>query len=1210
MDCIKLEEVIFGGTTVTFIGEVAFYGCQSLREINIPRNLNRIEPGTFCSCEGMMQVNFTQSLKFIGNAAFAKCTSLKGIQLPPNLVCIDSDAFHSCTSIAEVTFGQSLESIGSAAFANCERLKEIHLPPFLNRIENKAFLDCIGAMEITFNNSLQVIGIQAFQRCGFVKVVLPPSLKVIEKGAFSSCKSLIEADFSKVTSLERMGENVLRGCSSIEETLIPSTASGPVAIHDFLNTSEGQEAPSYVISARVSSSVVREDNANRAFEEVPSQFRFEERLLFLGRYEFASCPLIRKSPASIVIKARDTKMTKYYESEFDKYRTDESANELTREQFANALRDMKMVQNDSSTEIQEYIARMDSSISREEFIQFCLEKFGQMVALKFMRKKGQYLRELNRRSEKELDKCFVVPTIANHDEDNSEDLASQLNDALGLHLSASEIEKYRHIIVMPFADRTLDMIFRTERQDVFAVRKMAMEIGEAVAHLHSRGIVHGDLKLSNIVQVNGRISLINLDSSAEIVFGLVGSDFSSGLLPPEMIHRLADNDETEKYLSYFKEESEEERRKREPRYSTSPLVRGYVVRSFVEDEIDASYENPETGEMISTTKSKPRRDGLSMYKLVRASRAFDVWSFGVLLYTLCCREPLFKVNSDDDITDGDSMWKLHNWGKLDVETIVERKIRDKAAKALLKRILKKSPAERPTMEDILQDDFFNAANDTMQTREGVEVMHQARNLILENQTAIRNGFLTMRESRKHALHCRKKANDLLDGIRKGGMVPNLFLLLPLFEEGDSKKDFSRFLSNFKGATSLTTKARLYFVCPISLQPVLGSNGEAMGNYIVLSNGWVRRYRYAILVGLMTVQVGLTIGRGYGLPMTGTDEDLLELFNFLSEMQDLIIEGMREDHEEAGPAEIFLEHFNDRLDAKTTSEVEARKAFQYIKDKLQNAYEWISLRVKEKDGELKKCGLVRTSSVDGSEEFVHPDMAPLFEKWGSKCFEMSMEELEKEKALLAAKAQKEKINSKKSIPAPNDPGQEVAEQRTIDTTEKVVETEAIISVSPSTTDTRSLQSMVQSKEGLQQDAGQKSGSIVHKGWLRIQSRHFPFRWKERYVVVSENGNVAYYHRATAVHDPSTCGSILHAVKWGVQSNGCIELRTKDHREGVLIFKARLSERSSSTLKDWLRGNQWMLKAPKREGSNNTDTASTNSKRATALRLDFSGQIIKS
>lgn len=1010
MECIKLTEVTLG-LGLKSIGSVAFYGCESLKKVHIPPNLSRIESGTFCSCTRMVEVEFNSDLQFIGNAAFAKCASLKEIHIPPNLAHIDADAFNSCTSITSVIFAptSSLKSIGKTAFANCECLKEVHFPPSLNRIEEEAFMGCTTMTEITFHEStLHFIGTQAFRRCGLTRVALPSSIKVIQKGAFSSCESLVVADFSKVKYLEKMGEHVLKGCSSIKETLIPSTASGRVAIHDFLNISDGQQAASYVISARASSAVDQTNNS--AFQEFRSKFNYEDEPLFLGRYKVVSDSPVYKSTNSIVMKAWDTKMTKYYECEFDKYRNGENAQRLTRQQFENALQDLTMVPS-NSPKLQEYVSRINGSISREEFGEFCVEIFGQLVALKFMRKRIQYERELTRRIERQLDKRFVVRIVANYDEKNTKGLATELGAVLRAHLSSSEsVEDYIHVVVMPFADRTLERIFRKERPDIPAIRRLAREVGEAVAHLHSKGIVHGDLKLSNVVQINDRMSLINLESSAEIVLGYVGSNFSSGILPPEMIHQLVDREEIRKYLHYFKEESLEEREKRSPKYSTSPSIRGYVVRSFLEDE---EYDHiKDSEEMIGKKRSKPRRDGLSMYKIVRAGRAFDVWSFGVLLYTLCSREPLFKVNNDDDIADGDSMRRLHDWGREALEETLARSIHDKAAKALLESILKRNPAERPTMEDILQDDFFNIVNESGQSRDMVEP-------VLENKQIMRNDFLRVRESLNRGLLYRKKAHDFLEGVIDGVKVPKFFVLLPLLNEEGANNGFSTFLAKLKGGEGLKSKAKLYFLCPISLRPAIKSNGEAKGYQILLSEGWLQRYGHAILIGLMIVRVALTLGRATGLPLSESEEGMLDLMNFFCEMQDFVVEGMGSDPEDKASAGILLEQFNDQWNMSTMVEGETKAAREHLKARLRAAYNGIASRVARKDGELKKCGLVKCCSPDGSEGFVHPELVPMFKRLGSKCFEMTWDQLELERALSAMRDEKQTA----SLAAPDDPGSE-------------------------------------------------------------------------------------------------------------------------------------------------------------------------------------------
>lgn len=94
------------------------------------------------------------------------------------------------------------------------------------------------------------------------------------------------------------------------------------------------------------------------------------------------------------------------------------------------------------------------------------------------------------------------------------------------------------------------------------------EIAKALAFLYSMGFIHGDLKMLNIVRIKNLLLLIDLDASAKIDTDCVGSKFSSGVLPPEMIHCF-DDEKPEKrsqdrkdYEAYFASQDPEERAKR------------------------------------------------------------------------------------------------------------------------------------------------------------------------------------------------------------------------------------------------------------------------------------------------------------------------------------------------------------------------------------------------------------------------------------------------------------------------------------------------------------------------------------------------------------------------------------------------------------------------------------------------------------------------
>jgi serine/threonine protein kinase len=72
---------------------------------------------------------------------------------------------------------------------------------------------------------------------------------------------------------------------------------------------------------------------------------------------------------------------------------------------------------------------------------------------------------------------------------------------------------------MDAADRNLNQIYVQEQPDLSGLRTILTQVFEAVAHLHEKELMHGDLKLLNVVRFrrDNRLRLIDFDASAKIV---------------------------------------------------------------------------------------------------------------------------------------------------------------------------------------------------------------------------------------------------------------------------------------------------------------------------------------------------------------------------------------------------------------------------------------------------------------------------------------------------------------------------------------------------------------------------------------------------------------------------------------------------------------------------------------------------------------------
>ena len=101
-------------SSVTSIGDSAFWGCRSLSEIVIP-----------------------SSVTSIGDVAFLGCRSLSEIVIPSSVTSIGDGAFLGCRSLSEIVSPFSVTSIGRGAFCGCsfpDNLKQELISRFGDKI--------------------------------------------------------------------------------------------------------------------------------------------------------------------------------------------------------------------------------------------------------------------------------------------------------------------------------------------------------------------------------------------------------------------------------------------------------------------------------------------------------------------------------------------------------------------------------------------------------------------------------------------------------------------------------------------------------------------------------------------------------------------------------------------------------------------------------------------------------------------------------------------------------------------------------------------------------------------------------------------------------------------------------------------------------------------------------------------------------------------
>ena len=138
------------GSSVTGIGNYAFYNCNSLSGVTIPDSVTSIGNSAFYNCYSLSSVTIPDSVTGIGSDAFRVCNSLSGVTIPDGVESIGNYAFYSCYSLSSVTIPDSVTGIGNNAFMYCYSLSSVTIPDSVTSIGNNAFSDCYGLGKITF----------------------------------------------------------------------------------------------------------------------------------------------------------------------------------------------------------------------------------------------------------------------------------------------------------------------------------------------------------------------------------------------------------------------------------------------------------------------------------------------------------------------------------------------------------------------------------------------------------------------------------------------------------------------------------------------------------------------------------------------------------------------------------------------------------------------------------------------------------------------------------------------------------------------------------------------------------------------------------------------------------------------------------------------------------------------------------------------------
>lgn len=211
-----------------------YSNCKELRGVIISPHETRIADNAFNQCTNLKEIIFLKnsSVKSIGQKAFYGCISLKTIELPITVSFIGEKAFGYCDKVHLKVSPPLFHKRVKYCFYH--DIKSIEMLDYPSYVPKGAFRRCNLLSKIILPSSLTIIKGFAFKECLFLKsITLPEKVGIIGKCAFEICYNLEKVILVNPSSLKIIGNHAFRGCTILKEiNYLPSVTMG-IGVFDF-----------------------------------------------------------------------------------------------------------------------------------------------------------------------------------------------------------------------------------------------------------------------------------------------------------------------------------------------------------------------------------------------------------------------------------------------------------------------------------------------------------------------------------------------------------------------------------------------------------------------------------------------------------------------------------------------------------------------------------------------------------------------------------------------------------------------------------------------------------------------------------------------------------------------------------------------------------------------------------------------------------------